>query len=63
VGADHVLWASDFPHPDAAYPDAVDEFLEKTAEVPDADLRAVLWDTPVRFYKLEDRFAPVESRR
>jgi predicted TIM-barrel fold metal-dependent hydrolase len=63
VGADHVLWASDFPHPDAAYPDAVDEFLEKTAEVPDADLRAVLWDTPVRFYKLEDRFAPVESHR
>ena len=28
VGADHVLWASDFPHPDAAFPDAVDEFLE-----------------------------------
>jgi predicted TIM-barrel fold metal-dependent hydrolase len=56
VGADHVLWASDFPHPDATYPDAVDEFLEKSAEVPEADLRAVLWDTPMRFYGLDDRF-------
>ena len=27
LGADHVLWASDFPHPDAEFPDAVDEFL------------------------------------
>jgi predicted TIM-barrel fold metal-dependent hydrolase len=51
-----VLWASDFPHPDAAYPDAVDEFLEKAATVPEADLRAVLWDTPLAFYKLDDRF-------
>lgn len=57
VGADHVLWASDFPHPDAAYPDAVDEFLEKAEGVPEADLHAVMWDTPLRFYRLEDRFS------
>jgi predicted TIM-barrel fold metal-dependent hydrolase len=55
VGADHVLWASDFPHPDAAYPDAVDEFMEKTEGVPEADVQAVMWDTPLRFYRLEDR--------
>jgi predicted TIM-barrel fold metal-dependent hydrolase len=57
VGADHVLWASDFPHPDAAFPDAVDEFLEKTEGVPTAALHAVLWDTPVDFYTLGERFA------
>jgi predicted TIM-barrel fold metal-dependent hydrolase len=57
VGADHVFWASDFPHPDATFPGAVDEFLEKTEKVADGDLRAVLWDTPVKFYGLEDRFA------
>jgi predicted TIM-barrel fold metal-dependent hydrolase len=57
VGADHVLWASDFPHPDAAFPDAVDEFLEKLDGVDDDARRAVLWDTPRRFYRLEARFA------
>jgi uncharacterized protein len=57
VGADHVMWASDFPHPDAAFPDALDEFLEHL----DADARAtslpeVLWETPLAFYRLAARF-------
>lgn len=59
VGADHVLWASDFPHPDAAFPTAVDEFLAAAAAsgLGGTDLEAVLWDTSVRFYGLENRFA------
>jgi predicted TIM-barrel fold metal-dependent hydrolase len=58
VGADHVMWASDFPHPDALYPEAVTSFLKESAEhgLDGADLDAVLWDTPVRFYGLEERF-------
>jgi predicted TIM-barrel fold metal-dependent hydrolase len=59
VGADHVMWASDFPHPDALYPEAVTSFLKESAEhgLHGADLDAVLWDTPARFYGLEARFA------
>jgi len=57
VGADHVVWASDFPHPDAAYPDAVDEFLENVDGVSEPNLRAVLWDTPLAFYTLNARFS------
>jgi predicted TIM-barrel fold metal-dependent hydrolase len=58
VGADHVMWASDFPHPDALYPNALSTFLEEAAEagLAGADLESVLWDTPVRFYGLERRF-------
>jgi predicted TIM-barrel fold metal-dependent hydrolase len=56
VGADHVMWASDFPHPDAEFPGAVDEFLEVIPDVDDAERRAVLWETPMRFYGLEGRF-------
>ena len=56
VGADHVMWASDFPHPDAEFPGAVDEFLEAIPDVDDAARRAVLWETPMRFYGLEGRF-------
>ncbi len=61
VGADHVMWASDFPHPDAEFPGAVDEFLEAIPDVDDTDRRAVLWETPLRFYRLEDRFATPTS--
>jgi predicted TIM-barrel fold metal-dependent hydrolase len=59
VGADHVMWASDFPHPDALYPDAVTSFLKESAEhgLDGADLDAVLWETPVRFYGLDGRFS------
>jgi uncharacterized protein len=59
VGADHVVWASDFPHPDAMYPEAVTSFLKESAEhgLADGDLDAVLGDTPLRFYRLENRFS------
>ena len=54
VGADHVMWASDFPHPDAIYPGAPAAFLKEAAEhgVPEDDVTAILWDTPARFYDL-----------
>lgn len=59
VGADHMMWASDFPHPDALYPEAVTSFLKESAEhgLGGADLDTLLWDTPVRFYGLEQQFA------
>ena len=58
VGADHVVWASDFPHPDALFPDAATTFVaEARAQgMDDADLATVLWDSPLTFYALEDRF-------
>ncbi len=52
VGADHVMWASDFPHPDALYPEAVASFLGEAAEhgLSGRQLATVLWDTPVQSY-------------
>ena len=57
VGADHVVWASDFPHPDALFPDAATTFVaEARAQgIDDADLATVLWDSPLAFYGLHDR--------
>jgi predicted TIM-barrel fold metal-dependent hydrolase len=57
VGADHVLWASDFPHPDALFPDAATTFVAEARGqgVADADLATVLWDAPVDFYRLAAR--------
>lgn len=54
VGAEHVMWASDFPHPDAHYPDAVTGFLADGPAhgLTAPDLRRILWDTPETFYGL-----------
>ena len=60
IGADHMIWASDFPHPDAQYPDAVDAFLREVevhGGLADSDLQQLLWQTPLEFYRLADRFA------
>jgi predicted TIM-barrel fold metal-dependent hydrolase len=59
VGADHLLWASDFPHPDAIFPEGADTTL--TAWLDDAsvgrtDVAHVLWETPLGFYRLQERF-------
>jgi predicted TIM-barrel fold metal-dependent hydrolase len=56
VGVDHLVWASDYPHPDAAFPDAVDEFLHHSPDLTGEQLDALFWDTPLRFYRLEHRF-------
>jgi predicted TIM-barrel fold metal-dependent hydrolase len=61
LGADHVVWASDFPHPDAEYPGAVTEFCahcvdERTDAVDRFAMDAVFWTTPLNFYGLANRF-------
>ena len=36
-GADRIIWASDYPHPDAKFPGTTDELSEAIAELPHAD--------------------------
>ena len=60
VGADHVLWASDFPHPDALFPDAATTFVREARGqgIGDDDLATILWDAPARLLPpRDDRFA------
>jgi predicted TIM-barrel fold metal-dependent hydrolase len=59
MGAEYVMWASDFPHPDAIYPGAADAFLHECEEqgVSEDDARVILWDGPLAFYGVEARFA------
>jgi predicted TIM-barrel fold metal-dependent hydrolase len=57
VGSDHVMWASDFPHPDAVFPDSARKFVANLDghETTSADVDSVLWSTPLDFYRLHDR--------
>jgi predicted TIM-barrel fold metal-dependent hydrolase len=51
VGAEVLIWASDYPHPDGKFPHAVETFLAHPALTGEVKHR-VLWDNPARLYKL-----------
>ena len=50
VGADRLLFASDFPHPDHKWPEIVEEIV--ALPLPDAAKAKILWDNPAAFYGL-----------
>ena len=51
LGADYVIWASDYPHLDASF-HVVDEIREKISGLPEAWQRKVLGENALRFYAL-----------
>jgi len=51
VGADRIMYASDFPHWDNSYPKSVKELSDR-ADLSDADRRAILAATARKFYRL-----------
>jgi predicted TIM-barrel fold metal-dependent hydrolase len=57
VGPDHVMWASDFPHPDAIFPGSARAFADNLAENGTSryDADTVLWSAPLDFYRLHHR--------
>jgi predicted TIM-barrel fold metal-dependent hydrolase len=54
VGADTMIWASDFPHSDARYPGVVAELREHTADMAPADRAGLLGANALRLYGIDD---------
>ena len=52
LGADRVLWASDYPHPDAKIPGVVKELLDAIAPLPREAQRIVAGGSARSFYNL-----------
>ncbi len=52
LGADKILWASDYPHPDAKIPGVVKELEEAVAALDDESRRLVVGATARAFYRL-----------
>ena len=52
VGADRVLWASDWPHQDGSWPDPI-AILRDRADLSEAQKRAMFIDGAARFYRLD----------
>jgi predicted TIM-barrel fold metal-dependent hydrolase len=52
LGADHVLYASDYPHPDGTWPDSRQIVARDMAGLSDADRHQVLYGNAARLYKV-----------
>jgi predicted TIM-barrel fold metal-dependent hydrolase len=52
LAADHMIWASDFPHSDAKYPGVVAELREHTADMAPAARAALLGASALGLYGL-----------
>ena len=52
IGADNLLFSTDYPHSDSLFPKAVDTFLELPG-ISDDDKRKILWDNPARLFGLQ----------
>jgi predicted TIM-barrel fold metal-dependent hydrolase len=59
MGDDHIVYETDFPHPDSKYPHATDHFLAlDDTLVPEAAKRKILWDNAIDLYRFPDGFLP-----
>jgi hypothetical protein len=52
LGAEKILWASDYPHPDAKIPGVVDELFEAVAPLSKAEQELIVGQTAKDFYHL-----------
>jgi predicted TIM-barrel fold metal-dependent hydrolase len=52
LGAEKILWASDYPHPDAKFPGVVDELFEAIEALPKSDQELIVGQTASDFYNL-----------
>ncbi len=51
-GADRIIWASDYPHPDAKFPGVVEELTEALEGLTSAQKRAITSESALALYKL-----------
>ena len=57
LGAERIVFSTDYPHGDSRYPESVEAFL--TLPLSDEDKRKILWDNCARFYQIAEVPHPV----
>ena len=61
LGDDHILFESDFHHPDSKYPYTSETIVNlMPGELSDDSKRKILWDNPIGFYQFPDSYIPTE---
>jgi predicted TIM-barrel fold metal-dependent hydrolase len=54
VGDDRIIWASDYPHPDAKFPGTVDELMKNITGLDARAQQNIAWRNAQRLYDLPD---------
>ena len=61
LGDGHILWESDFPHPDSKYPHTTNEFMNLLPDQITMESKAkILWDNALDYYRFPDGYLPTE---
>jgi predicted TIM-barrel fold metal-dependent hydrolase len=63
IGADNLLFETDFPHPTCLYPKVREHLAEVTADWSEAILRKILQDNAAKLYKVDLGAAPDRGAR
>jgi uncharacterized protein len=59
LGDDHIVYETDFPHPDSKFPRATEEFLSLRPDLISMDSkRKILWDDAVDLYRFPESMMP-----
>jgi predicted TIM-barrel fold metal-dependent hydrolase len=59
LGDDHIVFETDFPHPDSKYPHATDHFFDLLpSEISEESKRKILWDNAVDLYRFPPSHLP-----
>jgi uncharacterized protein len=51
IGADRLVFSTDYPHGDSKFPHAVENFLQ--LQISDGEKRKILWDNCAEFYRID----------
>ena len=63
MGDGHIVYETDFPHPDSKFPHATETFLALEPDLIDEDAkRKILWDNAVDLYRFRPEDMPAELR-
>jgi predicted TIM-barrel fold metal-dependent hydrolase len=61
LGDDHIVFETDFPHPDSKYPRATEHFLSLLPDQISAESRRkILWDDAIDLYRFPESYLPQE---
>ncbi len=63
IGLGNIMWGSDFPHPEGAWPCTREQMLETFRGLPEDEIAAMLGGNAIRFYGFDaEKLAPLAAR-
>jgi predicted TIM-barrel fold metal-dependent hydrolase len=63
IGIDRIMWGSDFPHVEGAWPFVRASYRHSFHDVPEAERRVMLGENAIRCYRLDERMLTHVAQR